>query len=632
MNPLSPLSVSSPPKFTLKWTLTESDVAKHPATKMSPQIEMEIANTKHPANLVLRNWQNLIQIILQPAQKIYFPDKLKATLFFRYGSNEARFDSLEVRLVKSSLWIEMTRLTFTTVTNHYKDPFEVELQLHVQPPVVPTRSTLNTEPATQPPPLIWQLNEVRQLPLIKESPLFDIHIDEKKHQILFAMETNNDRIQFRIATFLSDYKQFGQSIKDASLVIQPVGNRSPIKVENLKVIKVISELVYLSTIKLSFAEITENYTIPLRLTIQLTFEVVSNWKYFPIGMHVPPFVFEWKVNNFENQPSMKTSSWVPLRMLPNLSPTKISFWLKHQTNEPIQLGLQTDGDQEDVALCIDRVTIHVTDSNGLKTELSRIASQLIGDCIYFDLEDNHFSFAQLTNEYTKPFGIHFRLHPAAPSDDYLTPIVELKAKSLNQSMVNLSVKDKETPQIRSLFAPNRQTSELLRQLNTLLVDQIDCDIHFECQGGTRIGAHRFILQTRSAFFKQLLLQPKDDHRFQLIDAQTMADALQFIYTGTAPQIADTAERLLSVARLMDLPELVELAQQQLIRKQSIDRNPTFSRLFDLFDSKDDPTDVAQFVYNHLDELLASSQFVQQLKQHPAVCCGLILLMHESIQN
>lgn len=617
----------------LKWTV--NDVQKQPATKVSPIFDMEIGAVSEKVILTLSNYFNLIQIKLQPIQTLDLRQIVAdASVIFRYGKKATQFDQLLVVFIQSLFRVEVSGLNFTTVTDNYQTPFEVELQIHLRPvgPLSDLSPIASTLPETSEPPseqvdLVWQINEVQAMPLIKKSPLYTFCLAKHKHQILFTLETNKDRLTLRICPFLGLAKHLAQSIDSVSLVFQPKNNRPPIQCENLKVQKVISDQIYLTTlVDFSFSQITANHTIPVALKIQLRFanRISITPSLMPIGIHKKPIDFTWKIQLFQRQPFVKSSPWFKLQTFDRCW-MSVAFWLNQEhRNRPIQIGLKANSEQHKLAMSIDRVSVEFTYRNGLIKKVTRILPQLIGNLVWFDLDDNYFYFAELSNNYTEPFQIMFRLHPATleePAHSETAIVQPLEShKTSFQPPIAIT---------NCLFAPNPQQTLLLQQLNTLLVDQKDCDVHLDCQG-IRLGAHRSILHTRSAFFKDLFMQQNDRSMFHFenVDAQTMADTLQFIYTETAPQIANTAQRLLSVANLMGLPELHDLAQRQLLAKAA---NPadtsSFAKLLDMFEVNELQAQAGTFIRTNMDDLLAKPQFEQELRQRPDVCFGLIAMIH-----
>lgn len=651
--------IVAPQTSILKWTV--NDVRKQHATKVSPILEMPIGESEEKVVMSVTNYYNLIQIKIQPVQRLDLLQLVahasSASLTFRFGENQIeKFDNLLVQSMPSIIIIEMTSFCFTTVTQDYQKPFEIELHIHFRPiPMrsieanLPTPSAFETVNEQEQVTLVWQINNVDKMPLLKRSPLFTFNVGAIKHQVLFTLETNKNRLRLRICPFLTFYKYFAQSIDTVSLVLQSNDNRQPpIKIEKLKVKKVISGLIYLSTTFVSFSQITVNNQIPFELTIQLNLQKTQNTTTeLNVGPHMKPVDFTWKMFNFQEYPLVKGSPWFNLRMYDG-SWMNVAFWLAHRTNQPIQIGMKTHLDKHKLALSIDRVTMEFVCGSGLIRKVTRVLPHVIDDLLYFDLEDNHFFFSELTNDYKESFQILFRMHPPSPEDILVghqnttslaqslaqtkRPSSEPVKSNLVQSMESLTIHTTTAPPpiaiTNYLFAPNPQPTELLQQLNQLLVDQVDCDVHFDCQG-TRLGAHRPILQSRSGLFKNLHQQHSDQSlfHFKSVDAQTMADTLQFIYTGTAPQIANTADRLLSVANLMELPELYEMAQQQLLKtSRSSACTSNTSKLLDLFDDKHLRPEVGAFIETNLDELLANSNFEQELKKRPDACFGIINLV------
>lgn len=677
------VAITTPQTCSFKWLV--EDVLERPMFKNSPIFEIPIGDAKEQIQLVLCNNFNLIQISIKPINRLDLFQLLtfvsNASLSFRYGDNRSKakhFEQVKVRANNVAVIFKVSTIHFTEVTNNYQDPFEVEVHLKLEPISPLSRVSLLSLPtpscsesANDLVQIHWDLTDVNRLPLVKKSPLFTFNVAGKRQQISLSMETNNDRLRLRIASSIMHVKSFALSIDHVSLVLQPSAKgRPPIESEKLKVEKVIKELIYLNQMKLSFAEITANHKCPLKLTMQFDFrEVMSNIDFaiqqLLIGIHPEPTQFTWKLTDIQELPFMKTSPWfkVPLADKSWLS---VQFWLKQRPSEPIQLGLRSNIRRKDLALSVDRVTILFTDAKGLKTKFKRVVPELMNDLVFFDLDENIISFSELTNDYKDSFRIRFKLHPSSLVDVTELPVqlierpgakekaslpkkpsakppakrpsIVRKNPPTIQNAILPVFKPTSTPSIstipNSLFAANPQPTLLLQQLNTLLVDQIDCDVHLDCQG-TRIGAHRAILQARSPFAKELFLKNHNQTLldFSHADAQTMADTLQFIYTEAVPQIANTAERLLSLADMLKLPELHQLAEQHLAPSKEVvvvESNTSASaKLLDMFAVKHLQPQVSMFIRENMDEFLGNPQFEQELKRRPTVCYDLIAAIHRS---
>lgn len=610
--------------------------------------------------LSVTNHYNLIQIKLQAVQNFKIQQILallsEASLIFRYGDNQTeRFDKLQFQSTPTIIMIETTGLSFTTVSCDYRKPFEFELQMHIrqEPPTVPdSLASRMLEATSDPVELVWPITDVRKLPLVKRSPLYTFSVGGNQCQILFTMETNKDRLKLRICPFHTYTKQLTQSIDTVSVTIQPSNHSQPIWKESLKVEKAINGLVFLTDIMTSFANITENNRIPLELTIQLRFHNTLDYSFvLPPEIHRKPVEFKWKMMNVQQFPMLRTSPWFKMRMH-DKSLLPVAFWLKQIPNQPVQVGLTASADIAKLFVSVDRATAEFIYPNGQIKKVTRALPYLQDDLVCFDLEDNHFFFSELTNGYKDSFQIAFRVHLAVSNEGTThtdhQPISRLinRLESLPSQLsiitpqpINERVDHLESLPTRSaittntscLFAANPQPTELQQQLNTLLVDQTDCDVYFDCHG-TCIGAHRPILQARSVFFKDLFRQHSGQtlHTIHNVDAQTMADALQFMYTGTAPRIASTAERMLSVAKQMALPELHDLAQQHLAEgNAAVNSNTSVTKLLDLFGVEDMQKQVGTFIEENMDDLLANANFEQELRKRPDVCFELIGLIASS---
>lgn len=660
---------SSPETCVFKWRLI--DVQKQPTIKVSPLFEIQIGQAKESVTLSLNTNHNLIQISLKPSVGSLDNYRLSecissALIVFRYGENKSeQFDKLQFRATGDCIVFEVNRLNFTVLTNDYKVPFDIEMQLNLQPAVVPSPivpieersqsspSTSVSEPENELVRVHWEMSDVKAQPLIKESPIFSFTIGKAKHQIRLSMDINNDRAQIRIISLKTNTTQFAELIDKVSVNLQPGDKRPSIMNDNLEIRKVLPDIMYLTTIKLSFAALTANYKSPLSVTMQFSFNKgtkiyknATKQKCAPAA-EKNPYSFYWHVLDFEIFPLTKTSPLFKMQ-LANKYMVTVQLLLMHHRNKPIRLCLTTPTRNvlADLAASIDRVTIKIMDANGLAQTFTDCVLQLADDLIWFELCDNHMHLADLTNEFRESFHILFKFHRSFSVDasaqlDHteVPPAIQQSATPDQNPSPDQSVQQTITTEPLlipstdiSLFIPNPQPTVLLRQFNALLADQVDCDVHFDCQG-TTIGAHKTVLRTRSAFFHELFLQHNDQTMFPFksVDAETMADTLQFIYTGTAPRISITAERLLSVANLMELPDLHELAQTHLLQKRSVNAIPSspesISKLFDMYELRRMQPQVGAFIQTHMAELMANSHFELELKKRPEVCYELLTAIH-----
>lgn len=610
-----PMSITSPQTCILKWFL--KDVQKQPTLKSSPIFEVEIGKSKEQIQLNLSNNNDLIQIQLQPIGSLT-PHQLVAvisdvSLTFRFSGNQTKqFDKIRVRATAAgdAVLFDVTRLSFQLVTNGYKDPIEIDVQLNLQPAELVK--------------MVWTMTDVKALPLFKESPVFSFNVDGVPHKLRLSMDINNDCIQMRMSQINTNIRKFAASIKKMCIVYKSADNKPPIKIDDVEVRKVCLDLIYLTTSRLSFAKLTANHQNPLEVTLQIQFgKTMASSSEASVSPRPPtsglkPKTFDWRLDDCEMFPLTKTSPLFRMDMSDNtLIP--VQLLLKHHRDEPIKLFLAATMKSKELVSTIAGATIKITDGNGAERTFENVLPQCSDELIFFDTADNNLKFFDLTNGFKSAIRILCVFHRSCSNNKSTTPI---------------EVPPTDTP--LSLFAPNPLPTTLLRQLNTLLVGQIDCDVQFDCQG-ILIGAHRPILKSRSAFFKELLLEHKDQtlFPFKRIDAETMADTLQFIYTGNAPRIATTAERLLSVANLMELPELHGLAQQQLLQKGNGPVSSTTSslesivKLLDLFEVKKLQPQVGSFIRTHLDDLLGNPHFERELKRRSSVCFDLLVWLHAS---
>lgn len=658
------VSITSPQKCIFKWLL--KDVLKQPTIKLSPSFDMVIGQAKEQILLSLNTNHNMMQISLKPTENIDLPQLVElisdASIVFRFGGNQSKiFDKQKFRVTGDLIVFEVNRMNFSVLTNDYKDPFEIELQLNLQPPIIApvseeqrapsSQSSSSSETATSPNELVqmvWELKDVKEQPLIKESPIFSFNIGLTKHQVRFSMDINNDRVQIRITPCKTSPKQFADLIKSVSASFQPSDKRPLIKSDNLEVRKVLPDTIYLRTIKLSFAEMTDNHQSPLSVTLHFSFrKELKNTSSVPakakkeqvagIISYEKPYPFFWRIIDHFVFPYTKTSPIFKMQMS-NKSMLSVQLLLMHNRNEPIRLCLtaERNGFRSALASSIKSVSIKITDANNLEIAFKDVVPRLDDEHIWFDLFGPHLSFAELTNEFRDPFRILFLFYRSTTNEASSLSDRHTAAATIvpDQPIAPIPSTIHQPTIDATLFLPNPQPSALLCQLNTLLVDQVDCDIHFDCQG-TIIGAHKTILRTRSPFFKELLLQHHDQSvfPFKSVDAETMADTLQFIYTGAAPRIASTAERLLSVANLMELPDLHQLAQTHLLEKRPVNAIPTsresIAKLLDLFEIRRTQDAVGTFIQTNLVELMGNAHFEQELKERPALCYDLLTSFHVS---
>lgn len=638
MNSSGPISIKTPQQSILKWFL--KDVKKQPMIKVSPTFEIDIGGSKENVKLTLSNNNNLIQMKVQPLGSLTARQLAAlisdASLIFRFGDNQTKqFDKIRVRPAGDSILLDVTRFQFSVVSNEHQDPFEVEVQLNLKPiapkdeRVVPPQKT-----ESELVKMVWEMADIAWLPLIKESPVFSFNIGKISHQLRLSMDINNDRIQMRMTPLKTHINTFAQSIEKVSFAFQPGHNKPPIKIENVQVGKKQMDLIYLETAKLSFAQLTDSYKTPLEVTVQVSFRksTIDNMSTIQqptaCNSDLKPLVFDWQISDYEMHPLEKTSPGFNIELADG-SLLSVQFQINHHRDLPIALFMKTSSKMEEIASSFDTATIVLTDANGVQKEFGNVVPQVTGELIAFEMVDNNLKFVDLTNQFRSSFRIQITIHRS--QSIHPMPSQGHEATVPNDQLESSHPTDENSV---SIFAPNPMPSTLLRQLNEMLVDQSDCDVHFDCQG-TRIGAHRPILQTRSAFFKELLSQHTDQSVFPFknVDAETMADTLQYIYTGTAPRIAITAERLLSVANLMELPALHGLAQQQLLNK---DQPPSdapspesIAKLLDLFGNRMLQAEVGAFIRMHLDELLTNSHFERELKGRPSVCFDLLVWIHES---
>lgn len=667
MDPTSSASITSPQTCIFKWLV--KDVLKQPTVKVSPLFDMQIGQTKGQILLSLNTNHNLIQISLKPVDYTFDIHHLvelisSALIIFRYGGqSKQQFDKLQFKATGDYIVFEVTRFNFSVLTNTYKDPFEIEVQLNLQaiaPGLTersrnsPSPSASMSESGNQMVQIVWEMMDVKAQPRVKESDVISIYIGRTKHQVRLSMDINNDRSQMRITLIKTNINQFAELIDNVTVIFQPHDKRPAIKNEYIQVRSVFTDLIYLTTIKSSFAALTANYKVPLSVTLQLGFrkepKVASSIapiaKYASSFSENKPYSFYWHIMDYSIFPLTKTSPLFKLQ-LSNRTTITVQLLLMHQRSKPIKLCLTTPVNKLMSALAssIARVTIKITNANGLPRTFKDIVPELVNDLICFELPENHF-MADLTNEFKESFRILFLFHRSS-ADDASPPTDDKEDDSTLSDQQPIPLQDPPaqiakitnfpvpvtTIPLSTVFAPNPQSNVLISQLNTLLVDQAGCDVHFDCQGTISIGAHRTILQARSDFFKELLLQHSDQHvfHFKSIDAEAMADALQFIYTGTAPRLASTAERLLSVANLMELPDLHALAENHLLQKSPVNSLPTgreaISKLLDMFELRRMRPQVAGFIRSNMNDLMGNVHFEEELIQRPVLCFELLGLIH-----
>lgn len=648
----------------LKWLV--KDVVQNPTIKTSPLFEIKIGQETDDVTLSLNTNHNMVQISIKPEKhseiKVWSELITNAVIIFRYSKNQTKINKdIQFQATADCIIFDQIPLSFNVITNDYTDPFEVEVHLNLQPTAAKLESRSPSIPTTSEPEnklvqTIWKITDFNELPLIKESPVFSLNFGNTTHLVQLTMDINNDRIQIRLNPMETNTMEFAKLIEKVSVVCVPENSKIPsIKSENVEVRSVFPNIIYLSTIKVSFAALTTNYTKPFSVTMKISLNNAANRKNIDLSAKqaslvispTKPFhTFNWHMLNLNTSvfPLTKTSPLFQMQ-LHNKSTITVQLLLMHHRTNPIRLFMTTPFNQDLPALAtsIGMVTIKITYANGLaRTFKDIIAPKIIKDLISFELLGNDLSFADLTNNFKDSFRMVFSFYRPPPLSDADVLDDQKIVPPPIRTTENLDTTVQEaTPCLTPilpptsalcLFAPNPQPTVLLRQFNTMLVDQVDCDIYFVCQG-VSMGAHRIILQTRSAFFKELLQQHIDQSVFHLksVDAETMTDTLQFIYTGTAPRISSTADRLLSVANFMELPDLYELAQTHLLQKRPSNSMPSsdesISKLLYMFEHRRMQPAVGMFIESNLDELLANSRFEHELRQRPELCYDVLTSMH-----
>lgn len=282
MNP-APRSLEIKSAQTCRFLWTVTNVLEKPMVKFSPIFETVIGEDKEQVQLGLNHNYNFIQIHIKPVNRRLDLFQLvthisNASLIIRYGDNQSKlFDKIPVRATADRIIFKVSRIHFSTVTNDFQDPFDVEVKVDLQPAssssgvsLLALPSPSPCEPSDDQIHICWQISDVNRLPLVKRSLLFTFNVCGTKHQIQLSMEINNSRIQLRMSSFIMHVKLFAVGLDQISLVLQPADNRPPIE-QNIQVHKVIKELIYLTTINTSFADLTANHKTPLTLKMLFGF-------------------------------------------------------------------------------------------------------------------------------------------------------------------------------------------------------------------------------------------------------------------------------------------------------------------------------------------------------------------------
>lgn len=608
------ISITSPQTCIINWSCR--GLKRPPCTHtVSPLFFKRLGNSKLSLQLCLSNHNNQRQLKLHPLIPADV-DKLlglivDTTLVYRYGDNQSKvFDKMLVRASGDFIVFDVLSDILILLTNG--DPFSIEVQLNLQPAVA--LPSLTAEPLDELLPvastcikLSWEIHDVRKK-ANTTSPIFTFAFESINYEVQFVMDTDDECIQLQLLPLNASTDQLAKVIGNVTLYFQIFNLATTFKADNVTVQEVAADRIWLTNLELSFADMTDNHRNDLTLMVHLNMMTAlqkSTTKQHSLHIHVhrQPLEFQWDVDVFNFNPEQKSSKWFPIPSS-DKSLVNVQLVMGHRPNEPIEIYLATTlaANKRNLVASVHKATLWFTDANGLQTKYRRVLPLLKDHNIYLPMPECKLTFAELSNNNSRSFRVLFRMH------------------ALQLDMFG------------SVFARNPHACHLVRGLNSLLVDQDDCDVQLDCQG-THIGAHRLILQMRSSFFRDLLHNNDDQSLFQFnsVDAETMADVLQYIYTDTAPRIAITAERLLSVANLMKLPELHERALLQLMHKQPaflrLWPRQSFVKLFNMLENDRLTQRVGAFIRAHLDDFLTNSHFEAELQLRPAVCYKLIASIH-----
>lgn len=178
-----------------------------------------------------------------------------------------------------------------------------------------------------------------------------------------------------------------------------------------------------------------------------------------------------------------------------------------------------------------------------------------------------------------------------------------------------------------IYQDNPEKSLVLQSFNHMLVTEKYCDVTIQCDGH-RFGAHRAILASRSLIFGQLLSPATttdnngiivlnfDDLYDLKTDATTMADMLQYIYTGTAPNIGKTVQSLQGAASKFGLAELKTRCNELICQQVTIDSVINAYMLMKDVDEMDPlKQKVIRFIRGNIKQLMENPGFEEAMKSN-----------------
>ena len=105
---------------------------------------------------------------------------------------------------------------------------------------------------------------------------------------------------------------------------------------------------------------------------------------------------------------------------------------------------------------------------------------------------------------------------------------------------------------------------LRRGLKTLFDDNLFVDVTFKC-ADREFRAHKGVLASQSAVFKQMFATRRSSGLIKIsgTDPEVISEMLQYLYTGSAPNIETVAKDLLIVTKRYELLQLLAMCEKEL---------------------------------------------------------------------
>lgn len=158
---------------------------------------------------------------------------------------------------------------------------------------------------------------------------------------------------------------------------------------------------------------------------------------------------------------------------------------------------------------------------------------------------------------------------------------------------------------------------------TFIYGNILSDVTLTCQDHY-FHCHKSVLASRSSVFAAMLGSNLWDAfnpiiSLSCVDYATLYDIVQYIYTGTVPELAKKAFRLLRPATIYQLDELTMACETILCQQLNIDNAVELLMLSYSCETVRLKGITVKFVVQHIDDMLQMEDFTQAMQNNGSVC-------------